>query len=180
MARQSPTSEVWIARGIFVLLAALIIYIQLLPLQTQPSSFAMPDVLLGLTLVWVARRPDFVPVGIIAFVFVLSDFLFQRPPGLWTALILLLTEALRRRARSMRNLTFPLEWATVSAGIIALYAVYRFICAMTLIPEIPLVPYLVQMVGTILAYPVIALVSQFIFGVRRPALGAVDALGHSI
>ena len=51
---------------------------------------------------------------------------------------------------------------------------------MTLIPEIPLVPYLVQMVGTILAYPVIALVSQFIFGVRRPALGAVDALGHSI
>ena len=35
--------------------------IQLLPLQTVPGNFAMPDVLLGLTLVWAARRPP--PAG---------------------------------------------------------------------------------------------------------------------
>ncbi len=180
MAEHSPTTEVWLARGIYVLLAVAIIYIQLLPLQTVPSNFAMPDILLALTLVWVARRPDFVPIGIIAIVFLLSDLLFQRPPGLWTALILILAETLRTRARSMRNLTFPLEWATVSAGIVAVYAVYRFVCAMTLVPDIPVVPYLVQMVATILAYPFVAMISQVLFGVRRPAPGAVDALGHRI
>ena len=180
MAETSPTTRIWLARGAYVLIGVGIVYVQLLPLQTVPRTFAMPDWLLCLTLVWVARRPDYVPVTLIAVMFLFSDLMVQRPPGLWTALVLILTEALRARSRSMRNLTLPLEWMTIGAGIVAIYAVYRFTSAMTLLPEIPLAPYLVQMVTTILAYPVVAGLSYLAFGVARPAPGAVDALGHRL
>ena len=180
MAEQSPVAEVWIARGGYIALAIAIIYLQLLPLQTVPRNFAMPDFLLCLTLVWAARRPDYVPVLLIAAVFLLADFLFQRPPGLWTALVLILSEALRSRARSMRNLTFPLEWASVSIGVVAVFVIYRFVSAMTLLPEVPLVPFAVQLVMTVLAYPLVAVLSQVLLGVRRPAPGAVDSLGHRL
>ncbi len=180
MAETNPATRIWLAWGAYVLIGVGIIYVQLLPIQTVPRTFVMPDWLLCLTLVWVARRPDYVPVTLIAFMFLLSDLMFQRPPGLWTALALILTEALRARARSMRNLTLPLEWMTVSAGIVALYAVYRFTSAMTLLPVIPLAPYLVQMIATVLAYPLVAGLSYLAFGVARPAPGAVDALGHRL
>ena len=177
---ERPVTQIWIARGVYLALAVAIIYIQLLPLTTVPRTWAMPDILLALTLAWAARRPDYVPVLVIAVVFLLTDFLFQRPPGLWAALVLIVTETLRARAQAMRGMTFPLEWTSVALGIVAIYATYRFVGAMTLLPQPPLVPYLIQMVMTILAYPVLAGLSHLLFGVSRPAPGAVDAFGHRL
>lgn len=177
---ERPSMQVWVARGIYVLLAIAIIYIQLLPLDTVPSTFVMPDVLLALTLVWAARRPDYVPILLIAVVFFATDLLFQRPPGLWTALVLILTETLRARAQNLRGLTLPLEWTSVALGIVAVYGAYRFTGAMTLLPQPPLLPYLIQMVMTILAYPVLAGLSWLLFGISRPAPGAVDVFGERL
>lgn len=180
MADKSPATEVLLARLAYVLVGFGILYVQLLPLQTLPRLFAMPDWLLCLTLLWAARRPDFVPVPVIAAMFLLSDFLLQRPPGLWTALVLILTETLRARARTLRNHSFTMEWGTVGLGIVSVYAAFHFASAVTLLPEIPLGPYLVQMMTTVLAYPLLAGASQMVFGVDRPAPGAVDALGHRL
>jgi len=83
---EPASRQVWIGRGIFAGLAFVIIFLQLLPLDQRPTLFSPPDFLLAFTLVWVARRPDFVPFLLIGCVFFLADLLFQRPPGLFAAL----------------------------------------------------------------------------------------------
>lgn len=147
---------------------------------TTPARWIAPDLLLLITLAWVARRPSFAPVIVIAAVFLLSDMLFQRPPGLWTALVLILSEILRSRARSMRTLPFMLEWATVSTGIALITGIYHFTLSMTLVPQPTFGLTMIQFLLTIAAYPAVVFVSYAVFGVSRPAPGEVDALGHRV
>lgn len=146
----------------------------------DPVRWVAPDLLLLLALAWVTRRPSFTPAIAIAVIFLLADMLFQRPPGLWTALVLILSEILRGRSRAMRTLPFWLEWATVSLGIIVITAIYMFTLSMVLVPQAPIGLTLVQLILTIVTYPAVVFVSYALFGVRRPAPGEVDALGHRI
>lgn len=176
----SPTTQVWIGRAMFAALTLAIVFVQLLPLETMPRSIGFPDAMLCLVLTWAARRPDYVPALLIGAVFLLADFLFQRPPGLWTALVLILTEMLRARAAGLRAMPFPVEWATVAAGIVGITIAYRAVLAMVLVPQAPLGLTLTQMVLTILFYPVVVGLSHVVFGVSRPAAGAVDSRGHRI
>lgn len=176
----SPIARTWTMRSLYVGLTMVIIFAQMLPLETVPRRVVMPDLMLALTLCWAARRPEFVPVLLIAAMFLLADMLFQRPPGLWTGLVLIFTETLRARAQGLRGLTFPLEWTSIALGLAALYLVNRFAVTMTMLPPPPLVPYFVQMMATILIYPVIAGISHLTLGISRPAPGAVDAFGNRI
>lgn len=208
MADNTLARRRMIGRVTFAALGLLVIFSHLIPLETVPPSLGgssldpitqpratagtetevlfdpvrwiAPDLLVLLTLVWVTRRPSFAPVWVIAVLFLLSDMLFQRPPGLWTALILILSEILRGRARSMRTLPFWLEWATVTMGIIVITAIYRFTLSMVLVPQAGLGLTLIQLMLTIALYPAVAFVSYALFGVNRPAPGEVDALGHRI
>jgi len=88
---ETPTAEVWTGRVIYAGVMAAIIFIQLLPLDTRPDVWAAPDLMLTVTLAWTARRPDFSPLILIAGMFLLADLLFQRPPGLWTGLVIIMT-----------------------------------------------------------------------------------------
>lgn len=177
---EAPARRVWTGRTLFAFLSVLILFMQLLPLQTLPRSWGSPDLLLLFALTFAARRPDFVPAPLIAAAFLLSDMLLQRPPGLWTALVLILTELLRNRAPAMRALPFPLEWTLVTVGIAAITLVNRAVLVMLLVPVAGLGLTLVQMAITIIAYPVVVAISHFFLGVSRPAQGAVDQLGHRL
>lgn len=198
----------WLGRLTFVLISLFVIYTHLIPLETvppnlggtsleplvrqtpnaadfsetltDPARWIAPDFLILLALAWVIRRPSFAPAIMIGMVFLLADMLFQRPPGLWAGLVVILTEVLRGRSRSMRTLPFWLEWATVSAGLIAITVVYRFTLSMVLVPQAPLGLTLVQLGLTIFFYPAVVFVSYIVFGVNRPAPGEVDALGHRL
>ena len=110
----------WTGRLTFVLLFSMLVVASILPLDTRPPSWVGPDIMLALTLVWVVRRPDLVPLPIIAVLWFLTDLLLQHPPGLMTALVVLLTEALRSRNATLRSMPFLIEWLSVSAGIIAI------------------------------------------------------------
>ena len=174
------TRRVWTGRMLYATLAILILFIQLLPLQTLPRSWGAPDFLLLFTLAWAARRPDFVPALLVAGAFFLSDLLLQRPPGLWTGLVLILSELLRSRAKSMRSLPFPLEWAFVAVGIAAITLVNRATLVMVLVPVASLGLTLIQMALTIVVYPVVVVISHYLLRVSRPAQGAVDEFGHRL
>ena len=176
----SPAARIWIGRAIYIAVAMGIVFIQLLPLDTAPSSWAAPDVLLAVTLVWVARRPEFLPFGVVFAVFLLTDLLFQRPPGLWAALVVILTETVRSRSRGLRNVPLALEWGTVAMGIVAITLGNRLVLAIVMTPQAPLTLTLIQMVLTIAVYPVIVLMAQLLFGLTRPAPGQVDSLGHRL
>lgn len=176
----TPTRQRWIGRGSFLLLCFALVFFHLLPLSTMPPRWAPPDFLLALTLAWTVRRSDLVPVGSVAVVFFLTDMLFQRPPGLMTALVLLVTEGLRARSASMRTLPFPLEWLTVSFAIVGLVFLNRAALLIVMADRAPLTPTVIQMVMTILAYPLVVALSYLIFGVHRPAQGEVDAFGRPV
>lgn len=198
----------WLGRLTFVLLGLFIIFTHLIPLDTAPPSLGgstlnpieqpratagtetdtlfdpvrwiAPDFLILLTLAWVTRRPSFAPVLAIAGLFLLADMLFQHPPGLWSGLVLILSEILRGRARSIRTLPFWLEWATVGVGIAVITAIYSITLSMVLVPHGPVGLTIVQMMLTIALYPAVVFVSYAVFGVNRPAPGEVDALGHRL
>lgn len=179
MAERS-TPQLIVSRSVFAALALVIVFLQLLPLDTVPGRWAAPDFLLACTLAWVSRRPDFLPVWIIAAVFLLTDLLFQRPPGLWAALVIILTEVLRTRATRMRNVPLALEWGAVAMGIIAITVANRVILAIVMTPQAPLGLTLIQMIMTILIYPVVIVVAQFVFGVARPAPGQTNSYGQRL
>lgn len=75
-------SYLWLMRGTYVLLAFAVVFLHLLPLNTRPDRWPFPDVMIALTFAWVLRRPDYVPMLVVAMVMLISDLLLQRPPGL--------------------------------------------------------------------------------------------------
>lgn len=176
----TTSTQIWMGRLTYILLACLIIFIQLLPLDTRPQTWAAPDVLLAMTMVWVARRPDLIPVWVIAGVFLLTDLLYQRPPGLWSGLAIILTEMLRARSRSFRHTSFALEWGSVAAGIIAITMVNRATLAVVITPQAPLGLTLIEMVMTIVIYPLVLIIAHYVFGVSRPTPAQAQSLGQRI
>ena len=170
--------KTWINRGIFVLLAFVFIVIDLVPRDMRPPVWAAPDLLLAVTLAWVARKPSYLPVLTIAIFFLMTDFLFMRPPGLWAALVVILTEVIRRQNRDFRDMPFLVEWGTIAVGFCAITIVNRLVIAVVMLPQAPLGLTLLEMIATIAVYPVVLVVAHFVFGVTRTAPGEVGSKGH--
>lgn len=177
---EAVAARPWIGRFTFVLLFAGLVFASILPLDTMPPAWVGPDLMLALTLVWIVRRPDLLPLPVVAGLWFLTDLLLQRPPGLMTALVVVVTEVLRSRNAALRSLPFMIEWLVVSAGIIGLSLAYRIVLAVLLTPQAPLGLSLMQMVMTMLAWPVVALMARFFFGITRPAPGELDAMGKPL
>ena len=98
----------------------------------------------------------------------------------WLVLLKVLTEMLRNRAGSLRNAPFGVEWFTVAMVIGAVTLGNRLVLAAVVTPQAPLGLTLIQMVLTILAYPVVVALAHVVFGVSRPAPGEVNALGQRL
>lgn len=160
-------SRKWVMRGVFALLCLTLIFAQLLPLETTPRRWAGPDFLVVLTLVWSVRQPDYTPTWLVALVFLLADFLLLRPPGLAAAIMVLTVEAQRNRAFRLREATFAYEWLTAAAFMLLIAVGYRVIGAVMLLPQPSLGLMLMQVIMNIAVYPVIVVLSHFLFGIRR-------------
>lgn len=173
-------SSLWWMRGLFVVLALIILFWNLLPLSTLPATWAGPDLLVALTFAWALRRPEFVPVVLIALVMFLADLLLQRPPGLMAFLVVLGAEQLKARAVGLRDASFAGEWAAASLVVIAVFMLNRVTLAILMVDQAPLGLTLTQMVATIVIYPVVVLFSHLVLGVRRLAPGDDDAIGTRI
>lgn len=173
-------ARTWMHRGIFVALAFWIIVFQLVPLDMRPANWAGPDLLLAATLLWVARKPAYLPVPVIAGFFLMADFLFMRPPGLWTLLVVLLTETIRRQHREFRNMTLVVEWGTIAIGIIGITLINRLIIALVMAPQAPFGLAIMEMSATIVVYPLVALFAHFLLGVSRAAPGEVGRRGQQL
>ncbi|MCX8509471.1 MAG: rod shape-determining protein MreD [Rhodobacteraceae bacterium] len=174
------TARRWAYQSLFLGLVALILFFRLLPLSMRPVEWPTPDLLLCLTVVWVLRRPDYIPVLAVAGVFLLEDLLTMRPPGLWALIVLIGTEFLRRRENATRDLPFGWEWLMAGGVMLAMGLVYRFALALFMIPQVSFGPVLVQMLATAAIYPLLAIVLQLAFGLRRSAPGEIDAFGQRL
>lgn len=173
----SNTFRLNLIRAGFMALALCLILAKLLPLQTLPHHWTGPDLLFAFALAWSVRRPDFVPLSILALVFVLSDFLLQRPPGLAAALMLLACADMQNRTKSLRDAGFATEWARAS-GLIVGAALAQHLVLLVLLANPPAFGLVVlQTVLTALVYPLCIAVTAGVFGVRMSAPGDLDGLG---
>ncbi|PJE30460.1 hypothetical protein PSM7751_03237 [Pseudooceanicola marinus] len=170
----------WALRVAYAALCLALIMFALLPLETVPRLWAGPDLLLGLTLVWSLRRPELAPLPLIAAIFLLSDLLQMRPPGLMAAIATYVIYRTQRRARPMRDRSFLAEWMTASIAATLVLLGYWLALGLFFLDKPPVPVVLTQLVMTALFYPVLAAFSSAVFGLRRAALGEVDSLGHRI
>jgi rod shape-determining protein MreD len=172
--------RLWGMRMLFVLSALVILFFHLLPLDPAPSRWAGPDVLVAVVFAWAIRRPDYVPILLVAAVMLLADMLLQRPPGLWSVLVVCAAEWLKSRERRQRETTFVLEWLTFAGTLIVITVIYRTVMMVLILASGALTLSFVQVVMTIAVYPLVVGVSYFLFGVRRAAPGDMDRLGRTI
>ncbi|AXI48135.1 rod shape-determining protein MreD [Sulfitobacter sp. SK012] len=207
MNELSP-ARLWLMRAGFVLLTALIIFYQLLPLDTAPvdlfttdlvplaasdSSDARlerllhlsdprrwigPDLLLGFAMAWSLRRPEYVPAILLAGIFLLADMLLQRPPGLLALLTLVGCENLKMRERGLRDATFVAEWIAVAFVMVSIFIANRIILSLLLVDTAPWGLSLIELGMTLLFYPLIAGVTHGLMGVRKTAPGELDSKGQ--
>lgn len=167
----------WLYRALYVGLCICILFAHLLPLDTLPRSWAPPDILLCLTFAWVVRRPEYVPLLLIAAVFLVMDLMFLRPPGLWAALVVIGSEYLRSQVATLRDTTYPLEFITVAAVIWMCFGSYRLILSILLIDQVQLSIFLSQVIFSFIAYSGVVLVSHSLLGVRKSSPTDLNKVG---
>ncbi len=173
-------SSLWMHRLLFIAVAFVLIFVRLLPLNEAAGSLPGPDLLLCLIFAWTVRRPDYLPVLMIALVVLLEDMLLMRPPGLWTALVILASEFIRSRVALTRELSFGVEWLLVAGLMLALVVAQRLAYAVAFLPQPGLGFLLVQTGWSIVAYPVIVALSRYGLDLHKPAMGELDAYGRRL
>ena len=189
--------EVWLHRVVFVALAIVFLFFRLMPgsysvpmvcppddmwcpALTWIARMPGPDLLLCIVFAWTMRRPDYLPTLLIAGVVLFQDLLLLRPPGLWTALVVLASEFIRSRVALTRELNFGVEWLLVSAMMVAMLVLYRMVFGLVLLPQPPFGFAMVQVVWSILCYPLVVFLSRVVLDLYKPAMGEVDAYGRRL
>lgn len=170
----------WRNRLLYVGVAFCVVFGRLLPLDAGPGGWPGPDLILLMTYALVLRRPTAVPVLLVAAVVLMTDVLFMRPLGLWTACVILGLEFLRARESLSRDLPFLGEWLMVGATILAITVLNALILALFAVIQPTLGQVLMQTIVTVLAYPVAVLFASKGLGLKKMAPGAVDQLGHRL
>jgi rod shape-determining protein MreD len=170
----------WIFRALFLALALLLLFLRLLPLGATPGALPGPDLLLCLILAWVVRRPDFLPMPLVLAVILAEDLILMRPPGLWTAIVILGTEFLRGRVALTRELNLLAEWMLISGLMLGMMLAYRLVLVVALVPQPAFGFAIVQVLWSIALYPLVVALSRLVLDLRKPAMGEVDDFGRRL
>lgn len=165
MAERAPL-QVWFLRGLFAALVLAVLLRALLPLDVGAPTVPGPDLILCLVLAWVQRRPDVLTAPIIAGTLLLADFLLMRPPGLWALIVLAGTEVLRRRAYRTERTPALVEMGMVTIMIAAMMLAQRLVLTLFFVDQPPIPAELLHFLTTVAAYPVVAVLSVYAFGIR--------------
>lgn len=171
-------SSLWLHRLLFLGVAALLMFLRLLPLQDMTGHLPGPDLLLCLIFAWTVRRPEYLPVLMIAGVVLLEDLLLMRPPGLWTGLVILGSEFIRSRVALTRELNFGVEWLLVAGLMLAIFVGYRLIFGLCFLPQPAFGFAFVQILWSVMAYPFVVAVSRYGLDLHKPATGELDSYGR--
>jgi rod shape-determining protein MreD len=172
--------RLWLYRGAFAGIAATILFVRLLPIGGTAGAWPWPDLMLCLMMAWVTRRPDYLPVLLIAAIVIVEDLILLRPPGLWAAIVIVATEFLRARSALTRELGFLPEWFLIGIVMFSMLAAYRVIQGLALLDQPGFGHAFAQTAMTVLCYPLVAGALHAAIGLRKPSTGEVDAWGRRL
>lgn len=169
--------SIWGYRALLAGLLTLTLFFSLLPLGSFFGRIPGPDLMLALLIAWTLRRPDYVPLGLVALFAFMADALLMRPLGLGALTVVLATEYLRRSVIQTEALTFLDELLQAGLVIAACFFGERIILLLLFADQPPALDQILQVIVTFLFYPLTVGATQFVFGVRRLQPGEVDILG---
>jgi len=172
--------QFWMHRMTYLGLGLLLLMQAILPLDLRAHHIPGPDILYGITMAYVIRRPEYVPLWSVVLIFFLRDVLTMSPLGLGTFVFIIATEAVRLNLLTFREFFFGIEWLWISVIFAAVLLVQNLVLALTLSFSPKLSEILYEFAFTTLAYPLIVLILRYLFSMDRPAAGKTDARGHRI
>lgn len=155
--------------ALFAAIALVAMLAQLLPLSVGSSHWPGPDLVLPLAMVWVVRRPDFMPVWLIASVALIMDLMLMRPPGLGAGLAVIMIEFLRSRANAAREWPLVLEWAIAGSLLTLVMLARRVILGIFSVPQTTLGLDLQQLISTVAVFPAVLLIAVAVMRLRPPS-----------
>jgi rod shape-determining protein MreD len=77
----------------------------------------------------------------------------------------------------LRDSSFGPEWLAVTIWLVAILLVNRFVLVLVLVPRPDLKLSLIELGLTVLAYPIVVLVTHLLMGVRKATPGDFDSTG---
>ncbi|UWQ14968.1 rod shape-determining protein MreD [Aliiroseovarius sp. M344] len=157
----------WLFSMALIVIAAVVLFARLLPIDLTPGRVPGPDILLAFTFAWVLRRPDYVPVLLVAILFFLMDMLLMRVPGVWPLMVVAGSEFLRRRETGLREQHFLVEWGMVVMTLLVMLIGQRLLLTVFFVDQVPFGRAFMQFISTAVAYPLIVFVSVFLLGVEK-------------
>ncbi len=164
----SLTLEIWLYRLLACGLVGIWALLTLLPLGGADSPLPWPDLLLCLMVAWVVRRPELMPFPLVVALGLVTDLLFFKVPGAWTLMLLLVTEALRKTTDRDGDSGPAFEAVAVLIAFTVAFLGHRAILALFAVAQPPLGATVLELVLTLLAYPLVVLATVYIFRIRRP------------
>ena len=139
---------------IYFCIGLLIIFFQILPLQTTPQTWSGPNILLVFFAANVSKRPEFTSSFLIASIFLIEDFFLMRPPGLMSALTVLGFYFLKRKFQNQEVNSFIFGWGSVAACLTIILLLYYFISVLLFIPSAGFKLTLMELLMTLALYPI--------------------------
>lgn len=139
---------------VYFCIGLLIIFFQILPLQTTPQAWSGPNVLLVFFAAIVTKRPEFTSSFLVASIFLIEDFFLMRPPGLMSSLTVLGFYFLKRKFQNQEDNSLISSWGSVTTCLTIILLLYYFISILLFIPSAGFRLTLIELIVTLALYPV--------------------------
>jgi len=160
-------------RGSFVLASLGTVFIAMLPLGLTTTAGLTPDLFFALVFAWIIRRPETLPLGLVAIMALFMDVMLMRPVGLWALFVILASEYFRMTGRTLREQMFAIEWLVFAVAFALGQAAQLLILKLAFVDAPGLRLVFGYMFITIIAYP--AVVGVIVYGLRIRAPGQVSS-----
>ena len=132
----------------------LIIFFQILPLQTTPQNWSGPNVLLVFFAAIVTKRPEYTSSFLIALIFLIEDFFLMRPPGLMSALTVISLHFLKRKIQNQEENSLILVWVNVTVSLTPILLIYYMISVLLFLPSVGFSLTLMEIIVSLALYPI--------------------------
>ena len=142
---------------LYFCIGLLIIFFQILPLQTTPQSWSGPNVLLVFFAVLVIKRPEFTSSLLIAVVFLIEDFFLMRPPGLMSSLTVLGLYILKTKFQNQEETSLVFVWGNVAICLTLILLICYFVSKLLFIPSAGLRLTIMEITVTLAIYPIFSM-----------------------
>ncbi len=165
MTRGKPGLPAVVETGLFLVLGFVAVQAALIPLELAGGLVAS-DLLYGLVVAWVIRRPAATPLWAIVLLGLFADLMLSRPAGLGALGLVLAAEAFRGRAGRFADVPFAFEWLAATLGFVAMLAGMQLALELVFADPPALSSLIEYAVATAIAYPLIVFGLTWCLGLK--------------